>query len=69
MADKILEELIAAARQRRMTRSERREQSVSFVIGNENVDGDALSRATVTVIVPRAEDDGVNRARNIGDSE
>ena len=51
-----LEQLIDRARQRKMTDAERRQQSVSFVIGNINVEGDQLSRATVTVIaIPRTE--------------
>jgi hypothetical protein len=46
-----LDKLIDLARRRRMTAEERRQQSVSFVLGNTNVEGDKLSRRTVTVII------------------
>jgi hypothetical protein len=45
-----LEQLIQLARRRKMTDEERRQQSVSFALGNANVEGDQLSRATVTAV-------------------
>ncbi len=35
-----------------MTPEERRTQSISFVLGNANVEGDTLARGTVTVKIP-----------------
>jgi hypothetical protein len=49
-----LKELLTYARERRMTPEERREQSISFVLGNANVEGDTLARGTVAISVPPA---------------
>lgn len=50
--DKRLEVLLKRAREREMTPEERREQSISFVFGNANVEGDTLARGTVTDRIP-----------------
>ena len=50
--DDHLEELLKYARKRPMTAAERREQSISFVLGNANVERDTLARGTVTINVP-----------------
>ena len=50
--DDRLEELLKHARERPMTPEERREQSISFVLGNANVERDTLTRGTVTTSIP-----------------
>ena len=52
LRDERLEDLLMRARKRNMTPEERREQSISFVLGNANVERDTLLRATVTVTIP-----------------
>lgn len=53
MADFTLEALLARARDRRMTAQERHEQKISFVVGNETVEGQPIHRGTVTMAVRR----------------
>jgi hypothetical protein len=50
--DDRLEELLKRARERSMTPEERRAQIISFLLGNANVEGDTLTRGTVTVRIP-----------------
>lgn len=46
-----LHELIRAAKKWRKSSLEREAQRVSFVYGNANVEGEAVSRAAMTVVV------------------
>ncbi len=50
--DDRLEVLLKHARKRSMTLEERRAQSISFVFGNANVEGDMIARSTVAVEIP-----------------
>lgn len=55
MADFNLDRLLARARSRRMSPREHREQGISFIVGNEAVEGPWLHRGTVTMAVPRTQ--------------
>lgn len=57
--DEPLEQLLQRARERNMTPEERLEQSISFVLGNINIEGDILARSTVIVSIPRATIDTI----------
>ncbi|UNU44498.1 Fic family protein [Sphingopyxis sp. YF1] len=53
MTDISLDKLLDISRAHPATDQEKREQEISFVIGNENISGHAIHRGTVTIAMPR----------------